>query len=269
MKSLALLIALVSFAGCNGATQAPQPDAEGFVSIFNGEDLTGWTPKFAGVPLGENYKNTFLVEDGVLKVQYDTYETFDGKFGHLFYDQPFSRYVLRLDYRFVDGHCPGAPGYTWINSGVMLHGQSAESMSFDQEFPASIEAQTLGLPVGDERQRTTANVCTPGTLVFYDGELDRRHCIGSSSQTFYGDQWVALEMEVHAGEKMIFRVNGEQVFELEEPRLDADDKRDDYAGRKLIEARGGQTLLTDGYIALQAEGAPIHFRNIRIKVLND
>jgi hypothetical protein len=267
----ALLLPLSLLCGCHAESSIGfgQPDAEGFVSIFNGEDLSGWTPKLAGVPVGENYKNTFVVEDGILKVTYDDYDTFDGKFGHLFYDKPYSRYVLRMDYRFmVEGQCPGSPGYAWINSGVMVHSQSPASMSFDQEFPSSIEAQTLGLPVGDERKRTTANVCTPGTLVFYNGKLDRRHCINSTSPTFYGDRWIALELEVHAGDKMIFRVDGETVFELEQPQLDPADPRDDFAAKKLVEARGGQTLLTEGYIALQAEGAPIQFRDIRIKVLD-
>ena len=270
-RLLALLLLLALVSGCQGKPQveARSPaDAEGFVSIFNGKDLSGWTIKIAGEKLGENYQDTFVVEDGVLKVTYDNYETFDGKFGHLFYDTPHSHYVLRVDYRFVEGHCKGAPDYTWINSGVMLHSQSPQSMSFNQAFPASIEAQMLGLPQGSERKRTTANVCTPGTHVVYRGKLDRRHCIKSTSKTIYGDQWVALEIEVHGNTKMIFRVDGEDVFALENPQLDIKDKRDDYAAKQLIEARNGKTALRDGYIALQAEGAPVQFRNIRIKLLD-
>lgn len=265
-----LIVALFTLTGCRGSEpvdQSQTTDAEGFISLFNGIDLAGWTPKFAGVPIGENYKDTFVVENGILKVTYDKYDSFDGKFGHLFYDKPYSHYILRMDYRFVEGHCKGAPGYTWINSGVMLHSQSPESMSFTQEFPASIEAQMLGLPEGNNRKRTTANVCTPGTHVFFKGKLDRRHCINSTSQSFQGDQWIALELEVHGHEKMIFRVNGEDVFELEKPQLDASDKRDNFAAKKLIEARGGEAALSKGYIALQAEGAPLAFRNIRIKPL--
>ena len=126
---------------------------------------------------------------------------------------------------------------------------------------------SLGLPVGDPRPRTTANVCTPGTLVLFEGKVDRRHCINSTSPTFHGDQWIALEIEVHGHNRMIFRVNGEEVFELENPRLDAADNRDEGSAMKIIESRGGRTDLSEGYIALQAEGAPVQFRNIRIKVL--
>ncbi len=270
-KLITLLACLSVLLGCNRADliDEPHPDAEGFVSIFNGKDLTGWTPKIAGEELGVNYKDTFVVEDGILKVKYDKYEQFDGKFGHIFYDKSYSSYILRMDYRFmVQGQCPGSPNYAWINSGVMLHSQSAASMSLAQQFPTSVECQTLGLPIGDEQKRTTANVCTPGTLVFYEDKLDRRHCINSTSPTFYGDQWIALEIQVHGNDKMIFRINGQQVFELEKPQLDAQDPRDDNSAQKLIDALGGKTLLSEGYIALQAEGAPVQFRNIRIKVLD-
>jgi len=60
---------------------------DGWIPLFNGKDLTGWTPKIAGYELGENYGNTFRVEDGILKVAYDQYDKFDGKFGHLFYSE--------------------------------------------------------------------------------------------------------------------------------------------------------------------------------------
>ena len=141
---IAVVCALLSFcSGCAVTPSAnraktPEADAEGFVPLFNGKDLNGWTPKFAGEDLGNNYQDTFVVEDGVIRVSYDNYDNFDGKFGHLFYEKPYSHYILRLEYRFLDGHCKGAPGYTWINSGVMLHSQSADSMSSTQEFPSSI-----------------------------------------------------------------------------------------------------------------------------------
>src|SRR5205807_828349 len=56
----------------------------GWVALFNGKDLDGWTPKIKGYAAGENYADTFRVEDGVLKVSYDKYAKFDEKFGHLF-----------------------------------------------------------------------------------------------------------------------------------------------------------------------------------------
>ena len=80
---------------------APQDGKEQWISLFNGKDLDGWTPKIKGYNLGENYADTFRVENGVLKVAYDKYPRFDGKFGHLFYKTPYSHYRLRIEYRFV------------------------------------------------------------------------------------------------------------------------------------------------------------------------
>src|SRR4051794_20414403 len=115
-----------------------------WVPLFNGKDLTGWTPKITKYPFGENFGDTFRVEDGLLKVRYDKYDQFDGKFGHLFYKDKFSDYVVRVEYRFVGEQCKGGPGWAIRNSGVMFHCQDPKTMRKDQEFPVSIEAQLLG-----------------------------------------------------------------------------------------------------------------------------
>ena len=147
---------------------------EGWISLFNGKDLEGWTPKITGYALGDNYANTFRVEDGVLKVAYDKYPKFDSKFGHLFYKQKFSNYRLRIEYRFVGDQCPGGPGWATRNSGVMIHCQPPETMRKEQEFPVSIEVQFLG---GDgKKTRPTANVCSPGTHIVMGGKLTGDRC---------------------------------------------------------------------------------------------
>ena len=133
MKTLASLAALALLA----LTSAPAADVKppaGFRALFNGKDLTGWTPKIRGEALGENYGDTFRVEDGLLKVVYDPakYPTFGEKFGHLFFAEPFSRYKLRVEYRFVGEQCPGGPGWAVRNSGVMLHGEDPAGMTLDQ-----------------------------------------------------------------------------------------------------------------------------------------
>ena len=47
--------------------------------------------KITGYPLGENYGNTFRVENGVFKVSYDQYPEFGNTFGHIFYRDRSSR----------------------------------------------------------------------------------------------------------------------------------------------------------------------------------
>lgn len=230
-------------------------------SLFDGKTLEGWTPKIAGFPLGENYKNTFRVENGAIKVSYDGYENFDNRFGHLFYKTPFSYYILKLEYRFTGKQVPGGPGWAVRNSGVMLHCQPPQTMGKDQSFPVSIEIQFLG---GDgKEERATGNVCTPGTHVVMSGALVTQHCINSTSRTYHGDQWVRVKVEVHGGKNTICKINGATVIEFEQPQLDPNDPD----ANPLI--KNGEKLLTGGYIALQSESHPVEFRNITITKLKN
>jgi hypothetical protein len=242
--------------------QASAADESGrWVSLFNGKDLTGWTPKIAGYEFGDNYKNTFRVEDGLLKVSYDGYDDFGVRFGHLFYKEKFSNYRFRVEYRFVGTQAPGGPGWAVRNSGVMFHCQAPEGMRKDQDFPVSIEAQMLG---GDgTHERTTANVCTPGTNIVMDGKLITRHCTSSHSKTYHGDQWVTMELEVR-GDRVRHFVNGEPVLEYEQPQLDPKDA--DAA--RLIRERNGEKLLREGYISLQSESHPVEFRKVEVMTLD-
>jgi len=253
---LALLLALS--AACTGPSDSPD---DGWIQLFNGENLDGWRVKIRGYELDDNHANTFRVEDGLLRVVYDDYGSFDGKFGHLFFDTPFSHYRLRVEYRFVGEQTPGGPGWAFRNSGVMLHGQSPESMTTDQEFPVSIEAQMLG---GDgEHDRPTGNLCTPGTHVEMGGELVKRHCTNSSSATYHGDGWVTMELEVRGSEVIRHFVEGELVLEYNAPQLDPGD-----GDAQRLLADGAGTLLTGGTISLQAESHPLDFRKVELLPLD-
>jgi hypothetical protein len=237
---------------------APRAEDKGWIALFNGKDLDGWTPKIRGYASGDNFGNTFRVEDGVLKVSYDKYTKFDEKFGHLFYKTPFSNYRLRIEYRFVGKQCPGGPGWAFKNSGVMIHGQSPESMRKDQDFPVSIEVQFLG---GNGRnQRPTANVCTPGTHIVMGGKLITQHCNDSTSKTYHGDDWVTVEIEVHGNGDIKHIVEGRTVLEYEKSQLDPSDAD----ARRLIEQARGDRMLGGGTISLQSESHPIEFRKVEI-----
>ncbi len=252
---------LLLTAACSSVQDGPASTGPEWISLFNGHDLERWTPKFAGHPLGENPKNTFRVEDGLLRVVYDDYSEFKGKFGHLFFETPFQHYRMRVEYRFIGEQCSGGPGWAFRNSGVMLHGQAPESMALDQDFPVSIEAQMLGgAPEGD---RPTGNLCTPGTNVVMDGELDQHHCTDSTSETYRGDDWVVLELEVQGSDVIRHLMDGEVVLEYQQPQLD---DRDADAQRLL--AAGAELLLDGGYISLQAESHPLDFRRVELLPLD-
>lgn len=232
-----------------------------WIALFNGKDLTGWTPKIRYHEAGDNFADTFRVEDGLLKVRYDGYESFGEKFGHLFYDQPFSHYRLRVEYRFVGEQCPGGPGWAFRNNGLMLHGESPETMTKDQDFPTSIEVQLLG---GDgTKPRTTSNLCTPGTNVVMDGKLITVHCTSSTSQTYHGDQWVMAEVEVRGNEVIRHILDGEVVLEYNQPQLDMR-----VPHSRVLAERNGSNLLSSGTISIQAESHPCDFRKIELMVLD-
>ena len=156
-----------------------------------------------------------------MKVSYDQYKKFDGKFGHMFYKDKFSHYRLRVEYRFVGEQCPGGPGWATRNSGVMFHCQPPETMGKDQDFPVSIEVQFLGgLGKGTRHDR---NLCTPGTHVVMDGKLITQHCTNSKSKTYDGDQWVTAEVEVHGDKTIKHFVNGDAVLDVRAAAVDDGD----------------------------------------------
>ncbi len=233
-----------------------------WIQLFNGKDLNDWQVKFAGYELGYNLNNTFRVEDGLLRVSYEEWEDWGNQYGHLFYNGDFSHYRLRAEYRFVGNQVKGGPGWAYRNNGLMIHGQSAESMEIDQDFPVSIEVQLLGGNGRDER--STANMCSPGTNIVMDGLLIEQHCVNSHSETFHGDQWVTVEVEVRGGETIRHFVNGVEVMSYEKPQLDP---REPYY-EKLLEEYG-DIIITGGTISIQAESHPTDFRKIELLLLDN
>ena len=230
------------------------------MQLFNGKDLSGWTPKIRYHKLGDNYGDTFRVSDGVLKVGYEKYDEFNDTFGHLFYKDTFSHYRLRVEYRFLGEQAKGGPAWAIRNSGLMLHGESPKTMSKDQDFPTSIEVQTLG---GDGKaKRTTANLCTPGTNVVMKGKLFKPHCTKSTSKTYHGDGWVTVEVEVRGNDSIKHIIDGKVVLEYTKPQLDP---RDSHA--KELADKAGSLMLSEGTISIQSESHPCEYRKIELMVL--
>ena len=243
------------------ANETSEPKIGTWTSLFNGENLDGWTPKIRGQKLGVNFGNTFRVENKLLVVRYDEYDGFKDQFGHLFYKQPFSHYRLRVEYRFVGEQVSGGPGWALRNSGIMIHGQPADSITVNQKFPVSIEVQLLGGAANGNRP--TANLCTPGTHVVMDGKLVKKHCISSSSETYRGEQWVLSEVEVHGNRLIKHLVNGKSVLEYSQPQLDEND-----ADAKRLKGRIPK-MLEGGSISLQSESHPVDFRKVEIMLLHE
>ena len=228
-----------------------------WVELFNGKNLDGWVVKIAGHELGDNFGDTFRVKDGAIQVSYDKYKEFGARFSHLFYKQPFSRYRLSLEYRLTGEQMKDGPSYARLNSGVMIHSQSPESILKDQDWPISVEAQFLSNDGG--LNRPTMNVCTPGTEIFMKGAMVKAHCTNSTSRILRGIDWVHVEVEVLGSERVRHFLDGELVLEYEKPQIGGG-----VANRFNPAVKVDGKLLSEGYIGLQSESHPVEFRNIRL-----
>jgi len=244
------------------------PDSTQSVSIedwqvlFNGKDFDDWIVKIHHHEVGDNYANTFRVVDGIIQVNYDDYEIFENRYGHLFYKEPFASYHLKFEYRFTDQWMKDAPNYTYRNSGVMFHSQDPNSILKEQDWPISVEYQMLAREV-DGQARPTGNMCSPGTEIFHEGTLFPGHCLNSSSPTFEWDEWVKADLIVYGDSLIIHMVNGDTVLRYSRPHIGGD-VANGFDPNIKIDGKA----LTSGYIGLQAEGQGVEFKEIKLRKLD-
>lgn len=261
-RLLSWLFLLMVCQACK-TTQKSQQSKEGWVPLFNGKDMNDWIVKINHHEVGENFGNTFRVEDGMIKVRYDQYGDFNDQFAHLYYKVPFSYYKLVVEYRFVGELQRGAPDYTLRNSGIMFHSQDPRTMPKEQDWPISIEFQLLG-GLGDGKPRPTGNMCSPGTNIVYQGKLDTRHCIESRSKTYDGDQWVKAELIVMGDSLVTHIINGDTVLQYTKPQIGGNVVHN-YDPKIKIDGK----ILSSGFVALQSEGQPVDFRKVELLDLSD
>ncbi len=240
-----------------------------WIQLFNGKDLTGWDIKITGHDLNENFNNNFYVKDGILKVDYSKFKKFDNAFGHLYYKEPFSYYIVRTEYRFTGTQLDGGPSYAYLNSGVMLHSQSAASVTKNQWFPVSLELQLLA---SDEKhKRHNGNLCTPGTEVSMNGQPVADHCIDSKSKSSYLNEWVTAEAIVYGDSLIQHVINGDTVLTYEKTKVGGGFVNSGmtwtsggFAADSLEWIKKDGTPLSSGFIALQAESHPVEFRKVEL-----
>ncbi|MEM6632778.1 MAG: DUF1080 domain-containing protein [Bacteroidota bacterium] len=259
MRKIYLLFLIVVIGACTGPSTPTQPMDRiepQWRSLFNGATLDGWVMKINGYELNDNYANTFRVEDSILKISYDDYERYDQRYGALYFDESFDNYRLKVEYRFVGDTAHAAPNWGFRDSGIQYHGQSPQSVAKGQYFPVCLEFNLHG---GDgENERPNGQICTIGTKVIFEGELNRDFCtMPSISRTFHGDQWVTAEIEVK-DDSISHWLNGEKVLAFSSPQYDPDHD----LGKTFIQ--GDTVAITSGYISLQSNSHPIQFRKIEI-----
>lgn len=259
MKHLWLLIIVLpfllqSYSSNNLSTETN--NSKKWVSLFNGKNLNNWKAKIVGFPLGENFGNTFRVENGILSIRYDKYDSFRNRFGALYYDKKFTNYRLKVEYRFVGITTPGAPSWGFKDGGIQYHCQNPASIGLTQPFPVCLEYNLHG--GNGKEERPTGEACVSGISIEINGKRNTSNCtLPEIKKTFNGEEWITAEIDVNNG-KITHFVNGEKVIEYENLRLDSTNA----VARKLMIA--GNDIVKDGYISLQSNSHPMDFRKVEI-----
>jgi hypothetical protein len=93
-----------------------------------------------------------------------------------------------------------------------------------------------------------------------NGQLIKRHCTNSSSQTYHGDQWVTVLVRVRGNRLIEHTIDGQTVLSYTQPQLD---DRDEDA-KPLLASQ--DRMLASGTISLQSESHPVEFRKVELRV---
>jgi hypothetical protein len=257
---------------------------DGFVSLFNGTDLTGWTKgptggtlfavdSTAGEPAIHVYPDATAQKDGSSQQQASlrTNET------------SYSSYVLHVEYKWGQRRFGDRAGKARDN-GICFH--IAPPLPTNAEWPTSVEFQlgsqdwpgdwvsgNIFMLVNKTRAQwpnmmTTANGQTqaaysPTGTKKKIGAPDSYYKAlsvppnlnkgGGESVTTAATEWNIVELTVHGSKDAEYKVNGTVVNGLTDMEVDS--------------GNGTFVPLDHGAIALQAEFAEVYFRNIKIKVL--
>jgi hypothetical protein len=226
MKLLSVPVLCAVLAACAGG-----PDAPTTMSLFNGNDLSGWHADVPEADQNPDVAPSFVAKDGMLVSQ--------GKpGGHLITDASFRDYRLVIEYRW-----PAEPG----NCGVLVHASTPRRLY--GMFPQSIECQLHNGNAGDfwcigediavpdmEARRG------PKENWGVDGNKARRiENLTDDSEKPVGE-WNTMVIECR-GNVIDIWVNGDHVN------------------------HGTECTADHGRIAIQAEGVPCEFRKLELTPL--
>ena len=238
-------------------------DEEGFVPIFDGESLKGWT---SARSKGDADWGPFSVneKEKAIHVYAGQEEGSEQKSDCLNTDVDFSHFILKLEYKW--GGNRHAPRADWDrDAGLLFHVHG----NLSKVWPLSMEMQigeTPGPYIAEKRSRRfhtgdlfvlgkdlRASTTRKGRVYEKGGKMIE----GRSIPTELGKEkpmgeWNEMEIRVEGANKATFIFNGKVVHEIFNLKQKVDGKK---------------VPLEKGRIGLQAEWAEILYRNIRIKEL--
>lgn len=227
MSARSLSSFLIAIAFAIGCTSPSTPESNS-IELFNGADLSGWHVDVPEMDTVATARNPFIVRDGLL-VSLGTPQ------GHLITDAVHSNYRLEAVYRF-----PGEPG----NCGILIHASTPRSLY--GMFPKSIEAQMMHQHAGDfwvivEDIEVPDMVERRGPEEEWgitEGKRRRIVNLTDGSENPLGE-WNTMTIEAVDDEIKVW-VNGDLVN------------------------HGFNATVTEGQIAVQAEGAEVEFARLTL-----
>lgn len=237
--------------GVAGAGGGAGGASDGWVKIFNGQDLTGWSPLIHKSAYKQDPYNTFRADpvNHVIKVTYEDYPNgFEDRCGLLYYDKLLTNYRVRVTYRFLEPQAPGPVSWGKNNTGLMIFGIDPAKVTGDPEFPPLIEIQLLG--ANSTGGNTTPNMCVPGgmTMKKSTAECGNNHTGVAPPPAA---EWVTVEAEVHVkGDTKVFQYPNKTtpVITMSGPV---------YQGKDVV----------NGYLSLQSESQPLEYKDIELMEL--
>lgn len=255
MKWRAILLLMVfMLLGCRQVT------SDGWIPLFNGQNLEGWYTWLPSTGKNNDPKGIFKVKDGMIHILDIPVTEQDQEFGYLATDLDYQRYVLQLEYKWGSKKFPPRANLK-RDSGLLYY-----FVGPDKIWPRAVECQIQEGDTGD--LITLGGTVLDTTLESLDTKRYKADGIAyttDSSGTDYiiksetfessNDQWTQVEITVD-GDTITHKINGQINFQGRNVRqLDPN-------------SPSGLQPLRKGRILLQAEGAEIFYRNIRIKLLN-
>lgn len=201
--------------------------------LFNGKDLSGWHVDVPAMDRDPGARNPFIVRDGMLV-------SLGEPGGHLITDEVYRDYRLEVEYRFA-----GEPG----NCGVLVHASTPRALY--GMFPKSIEVQMMHENAGDF-WCIVEDITVPDMEArrgpredwgITEGKNRRILNLTDGSERSVGE-WNTMVIEA-LGRSIKVWVNGDLV---------------NY---------GYDATADSGRIAIQAEGAEVEFRKIRLTPITE
>lgn len=239
----ALVAAAFSLTSCERATEtpgeetsdassnAPAEKSDGFVELFNGKDLDGWTPS-------KEAPDSFSVKDGVMIVK--------GGRSHLFYTGDVNGGTFK-DFE-LKARAKTFPG---ANSGVYFHTKYQEEGWPNKGYECQVNS------THKDPKKTGSLYAVKNIVVLADGQEPPKggeHEIREKAPSTDGE-WFDYHITVK-GKNIVIKVNGETTVDYTEP---ADGPGTNFKGRKLSEGTFG--------IQAHDPDSEVHFERFAVKPL--